>query len=261
MTGPASASSFADLRLRVISGAVLALVGIGALWADGRVFDGLVLVICGLAAWELSLLTASGDRMTAAVMAVLVPICLTLSGLFPLPAWKLFLLVPALAFALTPRRDRLLAAAYALVIVLAGFGLIFAPRWIVLWLVAVVVVSDVAGYFVGRLVGGPKFWPAISPKKTWSGTVAGWLGALLVGFGFASYGAQPHLGLILMSPLLAFAGQLGDIAESWIKRRAGVKDASNLIPGHGGVMDRFDAMIGAAFLVSAIALVLRLGQG
>ncbi|MCB1346467.1 MAG: phosphatidate cytidylyltransferase, partial [Rhodobacteraceae bacterium] len=92
-----------------------------------------------------------------------------------------------------------------------------------------------------------------SPKKTWSGTVAGWLLAALVGWGFA---AALNLGWVLvpLSALLAFAGQMGDIAESAIKRRTGVKDSSALIPGHGGVLDRFDAMIAVAALALILAL-------
>ena len=261
MTDPAPAATFADLRLRVISGLVLALVGGGAIWAGGQVFDALVLVICGLAVWELAGLTAPEAPGTAVLLAVLVPLCLTIAVLFPAPVWKLILLAPPLLLLATPRRDRALAAGYGLAILIAGFGLILAPRWMVLWLVAVVVVSDLAGYFIGRLVGGPKFWPALSPKKTWSGTVAGWIGALGVGFALSALSGQPHWGLIIASPVLAFAGQLGDIAESWIKRRAGVKDASNLIPGHGGVMDRFDAMIGAALVLALIFLAQHLTTG
>ena len=113
------------------------------------------------------------------------------------------------------------------------------------------------GYFAGRSLGGPKFWPAISPKKTWSGTVAGWVGAALVGLGFVVF-TGAGWGLIVLSPLVSFAGQMGDIAESWIKRRTGVKDSSRLIPGHGGVLDRFDALIGAVVLVMLLGLILPL---
>jgi len=111
-----------------------------------------------------------------------------------------------------------------------------------------VVVSDVAGYFAGRSLGGPKFWPRIRPKKTWSGTIAGWVGAGIVG---ALFAGPTGAGLALMpvSILVGFAGQMGDISESAIKRLREVKDSSNLIPGHGGVLDRFDAMLGAALLV------------
>ena len=124
-----------------------------------------------------------------------------------------------------------------------------------LWLVAVVVASDTMGYFAGRLIGGPKFWPRISPKKTWSGTVAGWVGAGLVGAGFAAAGTVPWA-YALLSPLIALAGQVGDIVESWIKRRAGAKDSSRLIPGHGGVLDRFDALVGAVLALQGLGLLL-----
>jgi phosphatidate cytidylyltransferase len=143
----------------------------------------------------------------------------------------------------------------------AGFGLISlrsgAGTPAIVWIVLVVVTSDVMGYFAGRILGGPKFWPAISPKKTWSGTAAGWLGAAIVGFGFWALG-YASAGILLLSPLVAFAGQMGDIAESWIKRRTGVKDSSNLIPGHGGFLDRFDAMTGAVVLVMLLSLLVTL---
>ena len=170
----------------------------------------------------------------------------------------LFLMIPTVFLILTPRRDRRLAGAYALAIMLAGYGLVDLRQGggssAILWLVAVVVASDVLGYFAGRMLGGPKFWPAISPKKTWSGTVAGWIGAALVGLAFVVMG-DASWALVPVSALMALAGQLGDIAESWVKRRCGVKDASNLIPGHGGVLDRFDALIGAVVFVMGVGLV------
>ena len=155
------------------------------------------------------------------------------------------------------RRDPVIGLVYAAAIVVAGVELIrLRGDGIsqIFWLILVVVASDVCGYFVGRLVGGPKFWPSVSPKKTWSGTIAGWIGAALVGLGFY---LTDHASLLMaaMSPILAFAGQLGDIAESAIKRRAGVKDASNLIPGHGGVLDRFDAMIGALLAMFVLGIL------
>jgi phosphatidate cytidylyltransferase len=166
---------------------------------------------------------------------------------------------PSFFLALTPRRDRRIAALWALATMVAGYGLIdlreAGGTAAILWVIGVVVASDVAGYFAGRMLGGPKFWPSISPKKTWSGTLAGLLAAALVGLGFWAAG-EGDWTLALISPLVAFAGQMGDIAESWIKRRAGVKDASALIPGHGGVMDRFDALTGAVCMVMAVDLVL-----
>jgi phosphatidate cytidylyltransferase len=136
--------------------------------------------------------------------------------------------------------------------VLAGFGMMalrddFGVIWM-LWLVAVVVASDVAGYFAGRMIGGPKFWPRVSPKKTWSGTVAGWLGGAAVGAGVAA-ATEAGAGLVGVSVAVAMAAQMGDIAESAIKRHVGVKDSSALLPGHGGLLDRFDGMLGASVFV------------
>jgi phosphatidate cytidylyltransferase len=129
-----------------------------------------------------------------------------------------------------------------------------------LWLICVVVATDVAGYFAGKAIGGPKFWPRVSPKKTWSGTAAGWIAAALVGIGFVLWGGfSPWM--VLVSVLASFASQAGDLAESAIKRRAGVKDSSHLIPGHGGFMDRFDGMMGAALLLALLGQFLGLLPG
>ena len=119
-----------------------------------------------------------------------------------------------------------------------------------------VIATDVAGYFVGRIVGGPKFWPRVSPKKTWSGTVGGWVAAIIVGAAFDMFFVQVGPEIILLSVAVSFAGQMGDIAESAFKRRMGVKDASALIPGHGGYWDRFDALLGASLFMILMADVL-----
>ena len=87
----------------------------------------------------------------------------------------------------------------------------------------VVVVTDVVGYFAGRLIGGPKFWPRVSPKKTWAGTMAGWIGAGIVGAAFAA-SLDASFQLIGISIAISMAGQIGDVAESALKRRMGVKD-------------------------------------
>ena len=143
-----------------------------------------------------------------------------------------------------------LVASYALVQFRDDFGAL----WII-WLLLVVIASDVLGYFAGRTFGGPKFWPAISPKKTWSGTVAGWIGAGLVGLGFMIV-TNAGASIIPISMALSLASQMGDIAESALKRRMHVKDSSALIPGHGGLFDRFDALLGASLFMLAVAFLL-----
>lgn len=244
-----------DLQPRLISAAVMLAVGAVEIWLGGLWFLVLITALTAIMIWELASMTAPGESIRALALAALAALSLILDEGWPsVPAYWLFPVV-GLAFYLTPRRHRLGAALLAMAIMVAGHGLFVlrdeSGTPAILWLIGVVIASDVMGYFAGRLLGGPKFWPAVSPKKTWSGTVAGWIGAALVGLGFVLAG-HGSWWLVAISPFLAFAGQLGDIAESWIKRRTGVKDSSNLIPGHGGLMDRFDALVGAMFFVMVL---------
>ncbi len=255
--GGTPAGRWGDLGRRMASAAVMVAIGAVSLWLGGAVFATLAVALTAGMVWELARLTAPGRGRAGAAMAALAAACLGAVFAWPLPLAGALLMVPALALALTPRRDRRLAAAAAVALMLAGYALVTlreaAGGPAVLWLILVTVASDVLGYFAGRLIGGPKFWPALSPRKTWAGTAAGWLGAAAVGAGFVAAG-RADLPLILVSPLVALAGQMGDIGESWIKRRAGVKDASNLIPGHGGLLDRFDALTGSALAVLVLGL-------
>lgn len=250
-------SDFADLRTRALSGAAMAGVGLAAVWLGGPVFGVLGVVLAGLMGWEAHRLAHPGAPEGASwgygLASALLVAGLTLWQTGPVSLAGLVLGAAILALRLP--RDRVIHGLYLALILVATHGLIVlregAGLAVVLWLIAIVIASDVAGYFAGRMIGGPKFWPRISPKKTWSGTVAGWVLAAAVGAGFALW-LNLSWWVVPVSALLAFAGQMGDIAESALKRRAGVKDSSNLIPGHGGVLDRFDAMIA----VSALALVL-----
>lgn len=259
--GPAPAGKWVDLRTRLLSAIVMVAVGAMEIWLGGTAFAALVIALTGVMIWELAEMTAPWRQASPKVIAAAAGAALALAFVLRGDLAALFLMVPTMILLLTPRRDRRLAGAYALAIMLAGFGLVdlrlVGGTSAILWLVAVVVTSDVLGYFVGRMVGGPKFWERISPKKTWSGTVAGWIGAALVGVAFMALG-HGTWAIVPVSALVAFAGQMGDITESWLKRRAGVKDASNLIPGHGGVLDRFDALIGALVVIMALGLLVPL---
>ncbi|HEY0212520.1 MAG TPA: phosphatidate cytidylyltransferase [Paenirhodobacter sp.] len=260
MTSRIPSGRWSDLRARLGSGLVLLALGAVSIWAGGTVFSVLSVVASGLMVWELAAMLVPGRRWWAIGLGMLGAAMLAVVFVLHSPFALVLLLVPSLVgWWRMARRNWLVWGPYAFAIMLTGYGLVALRDGLnvplgllaIVWIIAVVVMSDVMGYFAGRLLGGPKFWPRISPKKTWSGTVAGWIGAALVGL---IYVASGHGGwsMLVLSPLLAFAGQLGDIAESWIKRRAGVKDSSALIPGHGGVLDRFDALIGAVLMVLLI---------
>jgi phosphatidate cytidylyltransferase len=255
---------WADLRPRVVSAAVMVAIGAIEIWLGGWWFLILMTLLTAAMIWELARLTSPLQPQHALAIAALAAVCLIADEGWPsVSAWLVFPVVP-LVFWLTPRQERVAAGLISIVVLVAGHGL-FVLRdeqgtAAMLWLLGVVIVSDVMGYFAGRILGGPKFWPAISPKKTWSGTVAGWLGAAVLGFGFAICG-YGSFWLIVLSPVVAFAGQMGDLAESWLKRRVGAKDSSRLIPGHGGVLDRFDALTGAMVLVMLLTRFVELPIG
>ena len=122
-------------------------------------------------------------------------------------------------------------------------------------MLAVVWITDIGGYFAGRGIGGPKLWVRVSPKKTWAGAIGGLVGSLAVAAGFAAAGAGRMGPLLVLGTVLSVVSQLGDLFESAVKRRFGVKDSSNLIPGHGGVLDRIDGLVAALMLAAVIGLV------
>jgi phosphatidate cytidylyltransferase len=252
--GPARPpGTWQDLSARAGSGLALAGIGIGLIWAGGWWFSALAILGVGLMTWELATMTAPRrNRAISVGLGLLAAAALGFALWMHRPLWLAVLAVPALAGLLTPRRDRIIFALYALAILFTGYGLVAFREGqgfaFVLWLVLLVAAADMMGYFGGRLIGGPKFWPRVSPKKTWAGTVSGWVGAAMVGGIMAGLADGPGW-LAAFSVLVAFASQLGDIAESAIKRRSGIKDSSHLIPGHGGAMDRFDALVGATIFI------------
>lgn len=255
MTGGAAAGRWADLGPRLGTAAALVVLGVAAIWAGGAWFAGLVVGVVGAIAWEVSVM-AQADRplMLAGVTALALVLVLVLP-----PGWGLpLILLPVLVAQPRLRLAHLSHGVFVALAMLAGYGLVdlrgdASPVWLV-WLVAVVVLTDVAGYFAGRLIGGPKFWPRVSPRKTWSGTVAGWLCAGALGAVLWSRGlAGPEV--VALSVALSMASQMGDIAQSALKRHVGVKDSSRLLPGHGGVFDRFDGVLGASVFLLLVERV------
>lgn len=127
-----------------------------------------------------------------------------------------------------------------------------------MFVLLIVWVTDIGGYFAGRSIGGPKLWVRVSPKKTWAGAAGGFVASLLVAAGFAAFEIGTTGPLLLLGAVLSVVSQLGDLFESAVKRRFGVKDSSHIIPGHGGLLDRLDGFV-AAVIVAAIFGFLRGG--
>lgn len=248
-----------DLLPRVLSAVVLIVAGAVEIWFGGWLFLITVCVVCGIMIWEAARMFGSPrPRMDGAIAGS----ALFISILAPPPFILLMVASSAVVTVSRAERDKRLFLLSYVWVLLASYA-VFLLRdlggftWFI-WAIFIVAASDIGGYFAGRMFGGPKFWPAISPKKTWSGTVAGWMAAVLVGAAMMPY---LNLGteLIVASVLVSFAAQMGDIAESAVKRRTGVKDSSTLIPGHGGVLDRFDGVLGGGFAALGIWSVLAPG--
>jgi phosphatidate cytidylyltransferase len=263
--GPDSgrAQGRSELALRVLSSAVLAPVALLAAYLGGWVFVVFWTVAAIGVLWEWVGLVAPSQRTRLTVAgAVAIAASALAFGLGQTAlAVILALLTAMLLAALGPSQRRLWSvegALYATAVALAPIILRGDPE---LGLAAVVVLfgvvwsTDVAAYFAGRAIGGPRLWPAVSPKKTWSGALGGLLGGTIVGAALA-HAWQLDLSprLIAVLALLSVASQSGDLFESAVKRRYGAKDASHLIPGHGGLMDRLDGFVAAAVVSAVLGL-------
>jgi phosphatidate cytidylyltransferase len=259
-----SSEKWSDLAVRVISAVAMALVAVVGIWMGGHVFHILVALICGVMVWEMVGMLRPGQSRAQLLLGGITGTAVLLSVYLPVGFALPLLLAPALVGFGYLERNRTIYMTFTVMILMSGFGMIqvrdeMGVNWM-LWLVLVVVVTDVVGYFAGRAIGGPKFWPAVSPKKTWSGTAAGWVGAAIVGLVFSANTGVGYQ-LIGISIAVSMASQMGDIAESGMKRKMGVKDSSNLIPGHGGLMDRFDGMLGASVFLLIIGQVIGFPPG
>ena len=136
---------------------------------------------------------------------------------------------------------------------IASIAVRFDPVWgftALMFVLLIVWVTDIGGYFAGRGIGGPKLWPRVSPKKTWAGAIGGFAASVAVAAGFAAFGLGKTGPILLLGALLSIASQFGDLFESAVKRRFGVKDSSHIIPGHGGLLDRLDGCVAAIMLAA-----------
>ena len=247
---------------RLISGLALVVLAMVGLWLGGWAFDLLVLVAAAFMAYEYGRIVArlrgemgiNALTVLATVGSTLVAVVALLSAGIELAMATLSLvaLATAMAAALLRRGDGDRAAFGAFYIALPCILIIdlrlAEPRGftMVLWMFAVIWSTDTVAYLVGRSVGGPKVAPAISPGKTWSGCLGGAVGGVAAGTLVAYFTEGSPLAAAFAALFVSVAGQLGDLFESRLKRVAGLKDSGQVIPGHGGVLDRLDAVLFAA---------------
>jgi phosphatidate cytidylyltransferase len=269
MAPPLAPPKIGNLGLRVISALVMLPLAIAAVWVGGIAFSVLLGVAAAAMCWELSSLCGekwSPVTLLAMGVGAVAPILASVVGFdiaaIVVGAGTLAILI----FCLVRRSANTVILLTGVPYIVLGIA---AAVWLrglpdtglltLLWLIGVVVATDVGAYFTGRAIGGPKLAPIISPNKTWSGLAGGAMLAGCVGLfvGVGSSEAAPGA-VTAASVILAVVSQMGDLLESAVKRHFGVKDASTLIPGHGGFLDRFD---GYLTVMPAAALMSVAGGG
>ncbi len=258
-----------DLRLRVLSAAVLAPLALACIWIGGTAFAALIaLIVIGLA-YEWLGLCSRRDSPAAMLLFAVLPVSVVLTEWHAAPLALVVLLLATvagivLAGGLSPKRPLAFGIPY--------FGLAaVALIWLrqppesggvnVIVLLSLIWASDIGAYLVGRAVGGPRLAPLISPGKTWSGAVGGLVAAAAVGLAASAIlGNRPFFWRpTAFALLIGVVSQAGDLFESMLKRHFGVKDSGTMIPGHGGLLDRLDAVLTAAPMATLLALIL--GRG
>jgi len=264
---PAAAGESAsrNLLMRVVVAAVLIPLAVAIAYAGGWLWTALVtLAAIGLFLEWLAVVGLAGATrvsVSGVVALAVAGLCLAVGRIDAALIVLAIGLVAAVAMA--PERRNWVAAGFlyaaaaevASVLVrldpVKGFAAL-------MFVLLIVWVTDSGGYFAGRGIGGPKLWPKVSPKKTWAGAAGGFAASLAVAIVFAALGLGNTGPLLLLGAVLSVVSQLGDLFESAVKRRFGVKDSSHIIPGHGGLMDRLDGFV-AAVVVAALFGLLRGG--
>jgi phosphatidate cytidylyltransferase len=249
-----------DLKPRLAAAVAMGSLALATAWVGGFIFAVFWWLASVVVLWEWQRLVGGrrlAERVAAGGLALALAALIALHNSI-LGALAILVLGAVAVGWLAGRRDRSWAAAgalYAGALVASVVLLRISPSFglaAILWLFAVVWGTDVAAYFAGRLIGGPRLWPRVSPGKTWSGALVGAFGGAVLGLLFA--GRTNHLAALFWLGLAAaIVSEFGDLFESALKRRFGVKDSSGLIPGHGGLMDRLDGFVAASVFAALFA--------
>lgn len=255
-----------ELRLRIVSAIFMAAVILAATWYGGILFRIVAGLLAILIYYEWSTITrlseanSTGNAWGWFAVAVIAGNTIFGESSLDLPLLSGFTLTAALFPVLRGKNWWLVGGIFYAGLSGISLAAIRGDELTgfvsILFIFAVVWSTDILAYFVGRAIGGPKLAPSISPGKTWSGAIGGAVAAV-IGGGAVSMAYHGRISLLVLGLALVLSvfSQIGDLFESFVKRRFQVKDSSHLIPGHGGFMDRVDGLVFACFTVFLIAFV------
>ncbi len=252
------------LLKRIISALIMIPLAVADVLLGGWWFAGAVLIIAAMMLYEWFSVTGAKALWAATAALIAIWVAIAAHGSVALSIYLLIMGSIGSAFICLVRGGEEVAKwvaiglTYITVPMVALIWLIETPNgsWVILWLFVVVWVTDVAAYAAGRLIGGPKLAPAISPGKTWAGALGGLIVAVVAAFFATPYMLTMHsLDAVVLAAAISVVAQCGDLAESWVKRRFHKKDSGTLIPGHGGVMDRVDGLVAAAPVLAVVVAV------
>lgn len=263
MASPVSEPTISNLTLRIISGVVLGSVVIGATWYGYPAFHLAVFVLGGLMAWEWGMIVGEGRLGLAGYGLCIIVGGALIFSMLGMDGWGVLVALVAAPTLFVVNvgelgwRRALWLAAGGTYCALPAVSLLWLRQdgaFVVFWVLFLVWATDIGAYAVGRTVGGPKMAPMISPGKTWSGLAGGIACAAAIGWTASLFGSGSHSPwmLAILSGVFAIVAQLGDLLESAVKRQFGIKDSSNIIPGHGGVLDRVDGLVPVAIGIAVL---------
>jgi phosphatidate cytidylyltransferase len=265
---PEQAAGLSELNKRILSGIVMAGLAIGSDIVGGWFFAIIWFGAALAVAFEWQRVVQGDAAMPATLASFSVVTAAVAGAIWVSPLFfGLAVTLLAIVWVMAVADHRLAAVTGAVYAATLGASMLLCRSMgtdgaiIIIWLFAVVWGTDTLAYFTGRSLGGPKLWPRISPKKTWSGAIGGLLGGVLLAcLLISALGVNIKWQHIVLSIALSVLTQCGDLYESAIKRRYNVKDSGNLIPGHGGFMDRLDGFI-FAVVFAALFGAARSGLG
>ena len=247
------------LKQRILSACILLPLPVLALYFGSPWFELLCAVVLTVMGWEWEKLILNRFSVLGMLIAVTGICSVFILDLDPVVAWSLPAIMTAVLYIVAKKQQLEHKTLFA-------FGMVYSVYPIVslafmlqnygfistIWLIGTVWAMDTGAYLFGKTIGGPKMCPKISPKKTWAGLIGGMLTSAVWGALCAKFGEAAYTPVMIVSAVLGAVSQGGDLIESWIKRFLGVKDSSNLIPGHGGIFDRTDALLAVAPIVVII---------